>query len=218
MGFGEGSGFDGVFGFVTGGSFQDVVDRGRKTAPRQGSFLENAAAFERDGIDAALSSALFPMPLAADESLIFERVEGRIESSFFKGKRLLAMALDLPRDGVAVEEAAGLRKPLRISRTIARRILLRGQGFDAGWLLPSGKDGALDIIERLGYVQIDTISVVRRAHEHILWTRHPEFRPEMLHALQAKDRRVFEYWTHAASYLPMSHYRFYLPRRWYSYK
>jgi uncharacterized protein YcaQ len=34
----------------------------------------------------------------------------------------------------------------------------------------------------------------------------------MLHQLQAQDRRVFEWWTHAASYLPMADYRYYLPR------
>lgn len=34
----------------------------------------------------------------------------------------------------------------------------------------------------------------------------------MLHELQAKDRRIFEYWGHAASYLPMSDYRYYIPR------
>ena len=34
----------------------------------------------------------------------------------------------------------------------------------------------------------------------------------MLHDLQAIDRRVFEYWGHAASFLPMADFRFYLPR------
>ena len=66
--------------------------------------------------------------------------------------------------------------------------------------------------ERLGYVQIDTIAVVQRAHEHVLWSRQPDYHPQMLHQLQAVDRRVFEYWTHAASYIPMADYRFYLPR------
>jgi hypothetical protein len=60
-------------------------------------------------------------------------------------------------------------------------------------------------------VQIDTISVVARAHHHTLWTRVPGFRPEHLDTLVAQ-RRAFEYWAHAAAYLPMSHYRFALPR------
>ena len=60
-------------------------------------------------------------------------------------------------------------------------------------------------------MQIDTISVIERAHHHTLWTRVPGYRPEQLHEAQAVDRTVFEYWGHAASYLPMSDYRFYIP-------
>ena len=78
--------------------------------------------------------------------------------------------------------------------------------------LPAGKEGAAHVVERLGYVQIDTIAVIQRAHHHTIWSRHPEYIPQMLHELQARDRRVFEYWTHAASYLPMSDYQYYLPR------
>ncbi|MBL8016762.1 MAG: YcaQ family DNA glycosylase [Ignavibacteria bacterium] len=69
------------------------------------------------------------------------------------------------------------------------------------------------IIERLGYVQIDTISIVERAHKHILWTRLPEFKNEMLDELIDKKRKVFEFWDHAAAYLPMKHFRFTLPRK-----
>ena len=78
--------------------------------------------------------------------------------------------------------------------------------------LPEGREGVALTIERLGYIQIDTISVVQRAHHHTLWTRFPEYNPEMLHTLQAEDRRIFEFWGHAASYLPMKDYRYYLPR------
>ena len=60
-------------------------------------------------------------------------------------------------------------------------------------------------------MQIDTISVIERAHHHTLWTRRQDYDPRMLHELQAVDRRVFEYWGHAASYLPISDYRYYLP-------
>jgi len=69
-----------------------------------------------------------------------------------------------------------------------------------------------EAIERLGYVQIDTIAVVRRAHHHALWTRCPDYEQESLHELQAADRRVFEYWAHAMAYLPTSDYRFYVPQ------
>lgn len=103
-------------------------------------------------------------------------------------------------------------KSVEIPLESARRIALSAQLLDGRTKLPKGKEGIARTIETLGYVQIDTISVIERAHNHTLWTRNPDFSPEMLHELQAKDRRIFEYWGHAASYLPMSDYRFYLPR------
>lgn len=66
-------------------------------------------------------------------------------------------------------------------------------------------------MERLGYLQIDTLSVVERAHHHTLWSRIPDYQPHYLDEL-LKERQVFEYWFHAASYLPMRDYRFALPQ------
>ena len=100
----------------------------------------------------------------------------------------------------------------KISLDLARRLALHAQLLDGGDDLPAGKEGAAQIIERLGYVQIDTIAVIHRAHHHTLWTRLPDYDAGMLHDLLATDRSVFEYWGHAASYLPISDYRFYLPR------
>ena len=101
---------------------------------------------------------------------------------------------------------------IRLSLELARRIALNAQ-LPAGSAKPlAGKAAIAQTIEALGYVQIDTIAVIERAHHHTLWTRCPDYQPAMLHELQAKDRRVFEYWGHAASYLPMSDYRYYLPR------
>jgi uncharacterized protein YcaQ len=100
----------------------------------------------------------------------------------------------------------------KISLKLARRISLNAQLLDGKTQLPKGKEGIARTIETLGYVQVDTIAVIERAHHHALWTRRPDYDPEMLHELQAKDRRVFEYWGHALSYLPMTDYRYYLPR------
>jgi len=55
-------------------------------------------------------------------------------------------------------------------------------------------------------VQLDTIRVVERAHEHILWSRNQTYRPKDLHRLLAKDRAVFEHFTHDASVLPVEYY------------
>jgi len=77
----------------------------------------------------------------------------------------------------------------------------------------TGKKAVLAAIERLGYVQIDTLSVVARAHHHTLWSRLPDYKEIILNELLEKDKSIFEYWSHAASYLPMSDYRFSLPRK-----
>jgi uncharacterized protein YcaQ len=103
-------------------------------------------------------------------------------------------------------------KPIKISLEHARGMAVRAQLLDGRARLPKGKEGIARTIEKLGYVQIDTIAVIERAHHHTLRTRRPDYSPHMLHELQAKDRRVFEYWGHAASYLPMADYRYYLPR------
>jgi uncharacterized protein len=65
-------------------------------------------------------------------------------------------------------------------------------------------------VEHLGYVQIDTINVVERCHHQILYTRIPAYQREHLHRAQAIDKTVFEYWTHALSYLPTRDLRFYV--------
>ncbi|WP_310993960.1 winged helix-turn-helix domain-containing protein [Aequorivita marina] len=67
-------------------------------------------------------------------------------------------------------------------------------------------------IEHLGYVQIDTIAVIQRAHHHTLWNRNPEYELSHIDAL-IKSKQIFEYWSHAAAYLPMRDYRYSLPRK-----
>ena len=65
-------------------------------------------------------------------------------------------------------------------------------------------------VAHLGYVQIDTIHVIERCHHHILHTRIPSYRREHLHQAQSVDKSVFEYWTHALSYLPSDAVRFHV--------
>src|SRR5512137_1942744 len=98
-----------------------------------------------------------------------------------------------------------------ISEKTARRLVLHAQLLDGRTKIKKGKAGVAQAIGHLGYVQIDTIAVIERAHHHTLWTRVPGYRPEHLHQAHAVDRSVFEYWGHAASFLPMGDYRFYIP-------
>lgn len=74
-----------------------------------------------------------------------------------------------------------------------------------------GKNAVLKIVEDLGYVQIDTLSVIERSHHHTLWTRIPDYQAEYLEQLML-ERQLFEYWFHAASYLPIKDFRFALPQ------
>src|ERR1035437_6893823 len=91
-------------------------------------------------------------------------------------------------------------------------LVLQSQGL-LQILTGQEKNATLAIIEHLGYIQIDTLSVVARAHHHTLWTRFAGYNELMLNELLEKDKSIFEYWSHAASYLPMSDYRFSLPRK-----
>ncbi len=92
-----------------------------------------------------------------------------------------------------------------------RRIALHSQGLVGKQPFGRGAAAVLKAIRHLGYIQIDTISVVQRAHHHVLWTRVPGYRSSMLERLVA-NKQVFEYWFHAAAYLPMDDFRFVLPR------
>lgn len=103
-------------------------------------------------------------------------------------------------------------KTEKISEQEARFLALHNQLLTAGNKFKTKKD-LLAIIEKLGYVQIDTISIIERAHKHVLWTRFPGFQNEMLDELIDNDKKVFEFWDHAAAYLPMKHFRFSLNRK-----
>src|SRR3954447_1140087 len=97
------------------------------------------------------------------------------------------------------------------TRNKLRRIALDAQGLLRAAPFGRGVDATHRALEQIGYVQIDTISIVERAHHHTLWNRVPNYRPSHLDKL-VSERRAFEYWFHAAAYLPMRDYRFALPR------
>lgn len=90
--------------------------------------------------------------------------------------------------------------PIRIDNKTARQLWLTSQGLAAA---PTGALNLLETIKNLGFVQLDTIQVVSRAHHHILWSRNQNYREPMLNKLLAKDRSIFEHFTHDASVIPM---------------
>lgn len=101
---------------------------------------------------------------------------------------------------------------ITLTKPEARKLAVASQSYFAKNRFTPGPDGTYEAINHLGYVQIDTISVVERAHHHTLWNRHLSYNPLHLDTLQTPDRRIIEYWSHAAAYLPLNHYRFCLPR------
>ncbi|GLS22552.1 hypothetical protein GCM10007874_55700 [Labrys miyagiensis] len=104
------------------------------------------------------------------------------------------------------------RKSPFLTKAQARRVLLHAQRLDT--LAPFGDSAEATpaAVAHLGYVQIDTINVIERSHHHILWTRIPGYRRAHLTQAQSGDRSVFEYWTHALSYIPTADLRFFLPQ------
>ncbi|WCN08999.1 winged helix-turn-helix domain-containing protein [Marinomonas mediterranea] len=91
-----------------------------------------------------------------------------------------------------------------------RRLVLTSQGLLHTQPFGRGLSGASNAINHLGYLQIDSISVVERAHNHVLFSRVPNFNAEMLNRLLSENE-IFEYWSHAAAFLPIDDFRFSLP-------
>jgi uncharacterized protein YcaQ len=74
---------------------------------------------------------------------------------------------------------------------------------------PSGAGRGADllrVVDDLGFVQLDSINTVARAHDLILFARRPSYRPKALQTLYEKDRQLFEHWTHDAAMIPMRFY------------
>ena len=91
---------------------------------------------------------------------------------------------------------------IKLSKTEARELAVIAQRLDRRPRGKITKARVLDVIEHLGCVQLDTISVVARSHETVLWSRLGPFDPALVWKLYA-DRKLFEYWTHAAAITPI---------------
>ena len=103
------------------------------------------------------------------------------------------------------------RKIPELGKPQARSIWLRAQRLDRAEPFGAGPAATAAAVAHLGYVQIDTINVIERCHHHILYSRIPDYRREDLGRAQSQDRSVFEYWTHALSYVPSADIRYFLP-------
>ena len=100
---------------------------------------------------------------------------------------------------------------LKLSKQQARKLIVLCNDFHHNKKIKSVQ-GTQASIEALAYVQIDTISVVNRAHLHVLWSRNHHFKQAHLESL-FEQKKVFEYWSHAAALLPMKDYQYSLYRK-----
>lgn len=138
----------------------------------------------------------------------------------------LGGAMSTPDSGLRSNPVKlGAMKSIAITGRQARRLWIAAQKLDAESPFGAGPAAVKAAVEHLGYVQIDTINVIERCHHHILFNRIPAYRRADLRHAQSVDKSVFEYWTHALSYVPTRDIRFYLydmrshqatPTRWYA--
>ena len=100
-----------------------------------------------------------------------------------------------------------------IPNPLARRLFLDRHALAETPTGPATGTALAALIDRIGFVQVDSINTVERAHHMILWSRRQSYRPEALHRLIEIDRTLWEHWTHDASILPVHlhghwHHRF----------
>ena len=100
--------------------------------------------------------------------------------------------------------------PLQASRALA----LHAQCLAAPPAAAPDAEAIHATVLALGCLQIDTLQVVARSHYLALWSRLGCYDPEQLDALLFRpgERRYFEYWKKAASFIPLQHYRFSMAR------
>ena len=101
---------------------------------------------------------------------------------------------------------------LQLSRYQAGLVMQAAQGLLER---PRAKPGLADaraMVERLGLVQIDTISVIQRSQYLVLWSRLGAYDASLLDKLLYPKRATFEYWAHAASIIPIADYPYFRRR------
>ena len=92
-----------------------------------------------------------------------------------------------------------------LSNALTRRLFLERHAL-SGTAPARGSAGLAALIERLGFVQLDSIATVERAHHMILFARRPSYKPGDLDHLLERQRALFEHWTHDAAVIPMGFY------------
>src|SRR5690242_1601346 len=111
---------------------------------------------------------------------------------------LSAFPVRLMCNKITSQEAAIMHATRSLSLMLARRLILTCQRL-AGPLPVVTSDTMLDVIRDIGCLQLDPLNVVARSHLLVLWSRLGSYDPALLGTLLWQERRLFEYWAHAAS-------------------
>ena len=105
-----------------------------------------------------------------------------------------------------------MNAPLPVSAEQGRRLVLGLQGLAEPHRRKLHDAALLDLITRMGFVQVDSINTVERAHQMILFSRATGYRPAQLRRLLERTRDLFENWTHDASIIPSQFYPYWMRR------
>ena len=92
---------------------------------------------------------------------------------------------------------------ITLENPLARRLFLHNHALSEGRVGAAKGADLAALIGRIGFVQVDSIATVERAHHMILWSRRQSYEPEALKALVETDKLLWEHWTHDASILPV---------------
>ncbi len=95
-----------------------------------------------------------------------------------------------------------------LSLAEARRLALSSLGFGAKKPTRAGTSHVRATAARLSAIQIDSVNVLARAHYLPTFSRYGAYRTSMLDDLAHRKRELFEYWGHAACFLPIELYPF----------
>ncbi len=99
-----------------------------------------------------------------------------------------------------------------IPTAYARRLFLGAQGLLADPARKATRATLARLIEQMGFVQLDSINTVERAHHLTLGSRLDDYRHEHFTHLLETQRHLFEHWTHDASAIPTAWFAHWKPR------
>ncbi|MGN6396220.1 MAG: winged helix-turn-helix domain-containing protein [Mucilaginibacter sp.] len=101
-------------------------------------------------------------------------------------------------------------QPVQLTQSEARKIIIHAAGLARKAQFGMGAEAVYQLIDHLGFVQLDTNYTVERAHHQVMWSRVPDYELVWLDELR-EDGRVYEYFTSDAGFIPMQDFRFSLP-------